>query len=168
MNDWYFALQMLVCYIIAAILTVWFLMGLLNSFIAATTSIIKCGMTVVWDFFIPLLFILIKPFVLPIKWIMDIISFIWSVSPLRGLLLVGIAAGILLFDLMFSLKMYEMDQIEFIKIILFGKTYWITNIAFTWASIFAGAGAMLLLRDILDFLWAFFNFPIGITIKISR
>lgn len=168
MNDWYFALQLIVCYTIATILTVWFLMGRLNAFITATTSIIKCGFTVVLGFIIPVLIIMIKPFVLPIKWILDSISFLWSVSLLRRLLLVGLVAGILLLDHLFSLKMYEMDQTEFTKLIFFGETYWITNVALTWASIFGGAGVLILTWDILWFLWALFDLPIRITIKVNH
>lgn len=168
MNDWHLYFEIIVCLTIGTILAIWFLLGYLNSFIEASISIAICGLIVVFKFIINFLYILFKPIAVPLAWLWGIISLIWSISILRSLLFIGIAVGIFFFDHAYSLKFYEMDQTEFTKLMLFGETYWITNIAYTWIFLFACAGIIMLIRDVLGFLGYIFDFPIGITIKVNR
>lgn len=156
--------SVLLLFIITAtgVVTYWFILGLLNTFIKNSFSIIGCAFSVLLTFFFSCLN---RFFIKPVRKIIQSIHIPLGIK-IVFYLLIGI--GIFVLDHMYGTTFYEMDETTFHHFLFQGKTYWITEQALYIGGFFIGLGLFLTLVQFLKALFTFLDKPISLVFTFQK
>jgi hypothetical protein len=151
------------------IVTIWFALGYLNTFLKNVFAIIGCA-----------LYVMLSPFVAYVGRvcaalkrniyhpIQKRIQRIHIPLGIRIVIYLMLGVGILALDYFYNTKIYEADETIFYHAIFQGKTYWITKNGLIIGGFFLGLAVLLFLIEVLTIIDRFISRPISLFITIQK
>lgn len=153
----------------SSFLTWWLLLGLLNPYIDAILGILKCAFGVLLNFLadgiFKLVFLINRILVKPIR---KMIQKIHIPTVIKGVIFLALGISIFALDHFYATKIYAEDQTTFYDFIIFGKKYWVTQVALMYGGIFIFLASLYFLKVILQLLNKMLDHPLDISIVFYK
>jgi len=164
MPEWITSWFYVVLLVGTAIACYWLLHGLLNPFVDASLSIIKTALLVLLKF----LFLSIGWVLKPFEPLFRFLGKIWSKTFIQIITYLLIGVGIFAFDHFYALKFFDMDETMFYSFVIYGKKYWVTNLAIFFGGFFLSAAFLGLFSILVKTVMHILDQPFHIHVVVER